>query len=213
MSVPVPLAGRGRRLCGLAWSAAVGFQARSGRLRLAPARSFTGALLLLLALAAPAAGQASFDRPGGDYTNFPVRSGDPAACASRCERDPRCRAWSFSYPTGAVPNAVCWLKSQVTPWRPNPCCVSGVKGADVTGPHNPGIEFSIDRVGGDYRNVEVPGDPMGRTCDAICRTDARCRAWTYSRPGYYGGHAARCFLKDRVTLPRHEPCCISGVVR
>jgi hypothetical protein len=54
---------------------------------------------------------------------------------------------------------------------------------------------------------------MGRTCDAICRTDTHCRAWTYSRPGYYGGRAAGCFLKDRVTLPRHDPCCISGVVR
>jgi hypothetical protein len=169
--------------------------------------------VLLLALAAPAGAQVGFDRPGGDYANFAVRSGDPAACASRCERDPRCRSWSFSYPTGGVPNGICWLKSQVTPWRPNPCCVSGVKGAGVIGPRNPAVEFSIDRVGGDYRNLEVPADTMGRTCDAICRTDTRCRAWTYSRPGYYGGRAAGCFLKDRVTLPRHDPCCISGVVR
>jgi PAN domain-containing protein len=169
--------------------------------------------VLLIGLVMPAVAQVGFDRPGGDYTNFAVRFGDPAACAARCDRDPRCRAWSFSYPTGATPNAVCWLKSEVTPWRPNPCCVSGVKGADVVGPRNPAIEVSIDRVGGDYRNVEVPPDPVGRTCGAACQSDARCRAWTYSRPGYYGGHAARCFLKDRVTLPRHDPCCISGVVR
>ena len=25
-------------------------------------------------------------------------AGDPAACAARCEREGRCRAWSFSYP-------------------------------------------------------------------------------------------------------------------
>lgn len=184
----------------------------SGLLSRGP-RRLGAAFVLLLALAAPAGAQVGFDRPGGDYANFAVRSGDPAACASRCERDPRCRTWSFSYPTGGVPNAVCWLKSQVAPWRPNPCCVSGVKGAGVTEPRNPAIEFSIDRVGGDYRSIEVPSDPMGRTCDAVCRTDGRCRAWTYSRPGYYGGPAARCFFKDRVTLPRRDPCCISGVVR
>jgi PAN domain len=171
------------------------------------------ALLLLLTLIAPADAQVGFDRPGGDYASFGVRVGDPAICASRCDRDARCRAWSFSYPTGTGPTAICWLKSQVPPWRPNPCCVSGVKGAGVMGPRNPGIEFSIDRVGGDYRNAEVPTDPVGRTCGAACEADARCRAWTYSRPGYYGGHGARCFLKDRVTLPRHDPCCISGVVR
>jgi hypothetical protein len=32
------------------------------------------------------------------------------------------------------------------------------------------------------------------------------------RPGY-SGVAARCYLKDRITRPRHKPCCISGVVR
>src|SRR6266566_109117 len=76
-----------------------------------------------------------------------------------------------------------------------------------------GAQVGFDRPGGDYRNFEIPTDPVGRACGAACQADARCRAWTYSRPGYYGGHAARCFLKDRVTLPRHEPCCISGVVR
>ncbi|TMJ28818.1 MAG: apple domain-containing protein [Alphaproteobacteria bacterium] len=213
MEFSIALAVRGRKRRDPIRSTALGSHAGSSGLLARGPRRLGGALVLLLALAAPASAQVSFDRPGGDYTNFAVRSGDPAACASRCERDPRCRAWSFSYPTGGVPNAICWLKSQVAPWRPNPCCVSGVKGAGVTEPRNPAIEFSIDRVGGDYRNIEVPSDAMGRTCDAVCRTDGRCRAWTYSRPGYYGGPAARCFFKDRVTLPRHDPCCISGVVR
>ena len=55
----------------------------------------------LLAQSPQAMAQTGFDRPGGDYTNFPVRSGDPAACAARCEREGRCRAWSFSYPLTA----------------------------------------------------------------------------------------------------------------
>src|SRR5947207_1876612 len=122
------------------------FPSESGELRTACPR-LGGAFLLLLALAAPAGAQVGFDRPGADYANFMVRFGDPAVCASRCDREARCRAWSFSYPTGAIGNAVCWLKGQVTPWRSNPCCVSGVKGAGVMGPRNPAIEFSIDRVG------------------------------------------------------------------
>jgi hypothetical protein len=213
MAFSIALAVRGRNRRASIWPAARGSHARSsGRFPRGP-RRLGGAFVVLLGLAAPAEAQVGFDRPGGDYANFLVRFGDPAVCASRCDRDPRCRAWSFSYPTGGVPNAICWLKSQVAPWRPNPCCVSGVKGAGVMGPRNPAIEFSIDRVGADYRNFEVPTDPIGRTCGAACQADARCRAWTYSRPGYYGGPAARCFLKDRVTLPRREPCCISGVVR
>src|SRR4029077_97562 len=48
--------------------------------------------------AAPALAQSGFDRPGGDYANAAVPNGDPAVCAARCERDARCRAWSFSYP-------------------------------------------------------------------------------------------------------------------
>jgi hypothetical protein len=33
--------------------------------------------------------QVGFDRPGDDYNSAPVRSGDPAACAARCDRDNR----------------------------------------------------------------------------------------------------------------------------
>ena len=70
---------------------------------------------LIFAIAAtPALAQVGFDRWGGDYYSAPLRSGDPATCAARCERDARCRAWAFSYPATENPNAVCWLKSRVT---------------------------------------------------------------------------------------------------
>ena len=49
-------------------------------------------------------------------------------------------------------------------------------------------------------------------CIAACEGEARCRAWTYMRPGYQGP-AARCYLKDRLRPPRRKPCCVSGVVR
>ena len=57
----------------------------------------------LVALAViPARAQTGFDRPGGDYARFTVPSGDPAVCSARCDRDARCRAWTFSYPGTAA---------------------------------------------------------------------------------------------------------------
>src|SRR6266478_5368685 len=89
-------------------------------------------LLVCLVMAVdlrPALAQANFDRPGGDYLSSPVATGDPADCAMMCERDRRCRAWSFNYPTDIAGGAVCWLKSNVPARTQNNCCVSGVRGA------------------------------------------------------------------------------------
>jgi hypothetical protein len=167
--------------------------------------------VLWAAPAAPAFAQANFDRPGSDYARTPVPSGDPALCALQCERDRRCRAWSFNYPTGSE-GAVCWLKNAVPPRIESSCCVSGVRGAGVVEPRNRTIEVETDRMGGDYRSIDVPFDARGGTCKAACEADNRCRAWTYARPGYLG-KAARCFLKDHIKPPRRKPGFISGVVR
>ena len=64
-----------------------------------------GLLAVLAIWGAPAQAQIGFDRPGGDYFSYPSRSADPAQCAARCERDPRCRAWAFSYPATESANA------------------------------------------------------------------------------------------------------------
>src|SRR5262249_48807073 len=121
-------------------------------------RSLTVLLTAWLAVSAPALGQVGFDRPGGDYASFSLRSGDPGQCATRCERDARCRAWAFSYPATESASAVCWLKSRVTPRVPAVCCVSGVRGTGVIQPRNGTIEFGIDRFGGDYRQFEASTD-------------------------------------------------------
>jgi hypothetical protein len=173
------------------------------------------ALLLMAAIAAPSApawAQLGFDRPGGDYATVTIRSGDPALCAARCERDSRCRAWAFSFPRTHRTAATCWLKNRVTPRVQNDCCLSGIRGASGVQPQIGDVEYLIDRFGGDYRDFEVKPDPDGATCAKACEGDKRCRAWTYARPGYIDP-TARCFLKDRVKRPRRRPCCISGVVR
>ena len=114
------------------------------------------ALLVAVVLfaAGPAHAQADFDRPGGDYQRLSVPSGDPAACALLCERDRRCRAWSFNYPRegDGTEGAACWLKNTVPPRVEAPNSVSGVRGAGVVERRNSAVETSIDRFGGDYRS-------------------------------------------------------------
>jgi len=173
---------------------------------------FLIALICALAFNGHALAQTGFDRRGGDYTNFQIKSGDPTICAGRCEHEARCRAWSFSYPRTENAIAVCWLKSKVPPPVEDKCCVSGVRGAGVIEPRIGPVEYSIDRFGGDYRSFDTPADPNGAACKAACDAENKCRAWSYVRPGYIAP-SARCYLKDKVTRPRVRPCCISGVVR
>ena len=173
-------------------------------------------LALSLLVAMPAWAQTGFDRPGGDYARFTVQSGDPEVCSARCERDARCRAWTFSYPgtagLGGSNLATCWLKNQVKPLVENRCCASGVKGAALLEMRPGPVENSIDRIGGDYRNFEIPANQDVAACKQACEGDNRCRAWSFTRPGY-GGPTARCYLKDKITPPKRRPCCMSGVVR
>jgi hypothetical protein len=173
--------------------------------------ALTVVIAALFCFAPPVSAQVGFDRRGSDYASFPVRSGDPAACAARCDREARCRAWSFAFPTSEHP-ATCWLKSQVPPRTEAADSASGVRGAGVIEPRSKAREFSTDRPGGDYRSLEVPAESNGEACRLACEGDSQCRAWTYLRPGY-AESGPRCFLKNRLTPPRHRPCCIAGVVR
>ena len=183
---------------------------RGGRLSLA----CLGTLVLFAVMNAdrPAQAQANFDRPGGDYQNSPVPSGDPAECALVCERDRRCRAWSFNYPSENSHAAICWLKSSVPARIEDDCCVSGVRGAGVVEPRNGAIETSIDRAGGDYRTFELKRGERDEVCKAACTADNKCRAWTYARSGYVG-REPHCFLKKEIKPPRRKPGFTSGVVR
>lgn len=169
-------------------------------------------LLLLVFASGPARAQTAFDRPGGDYFNTPVTSGDPADCALLCERDRRCRSWSFSYPDIDGAAAVCWLKNTVPPRVPGSCCISGVRGAGVIEPRIEGVETSIDRPGGDLRSFELKDGESEDACKAACTADNKCRAFTYARPGYTG-RGARCFLKKDIKPPRRKAGFTSGVVR
>jgi hypothetical protein len=180
--------------------------------RLLRACLVTLAFLAAAMAAQPVQAQTNFDRPGGDYQSSPVPSGDPADCALVCERDRRCRAWSFNYPTDVASGAVCWLKNAVPARVPDNCCVTGVRGAGVVEPRNGAVETSIDRFGGDYRNFSMKSGEGDDVCKAACTDDNKCRAWTYARPGYVG-RESHCYLKREIKPPRRKAGFISGVVR
>ena len=93
--------------------------------------------------------------------------------------------------------------------------LSGIEGVETiesqssNGEGSISIEFSIDRTGGDYRNMDVKTDATGAVCAQACESEERCRAWAYVRPGYLGA-SARCFLKEKLTAPRRKPCGCSA---
>ena len=72
------------------------------------------------------------------------------------------------------------------------------------------FETDVNRLGSDYQSFDLPtADP--ELCRAACDDDAKCKAFTYVKPGLQGP-AARCWLKDVVAAARpNEPCCVSGV--
>ncbi|MFI4935779.1 MAG: PAN domain-containing protein [Caulobacterales bacterium] len=68
---------------------------------------------------------------------------------------------------------------------------------------------NINRGGGDYTSFDQASADPG-VCQAACRADGRCRAWTYVRPGVQAP-AARCWLKSVVPDATNDACCVSGV--
>lgn len=79
----------------------------------------------------------------------------------------------------------------------------------LRGEEKPGMEYHIDRPGGDYHSFELL-EPLPEICLEKCLKDERCLAYTYVKPGFQGGKA-RCFLKSEVRNPVPNTCCVSGV--
>jgi len=68
------------------------------------------------------------DRPGDDYRNIIMKSGDANNCRAICMKDVWCKAWTFVKPNKLQGNkAHCWLKNSVPGRVHNSRCVSGVK--------------------------------------------------------------------------------------
>ena len=59
------------------------------------------------------------------------------------------------------------------------------------------------------RTVQIEQDDPAN-CQAACRAETQCAAWTYVRPGLQG-QQARCWLKSKVPQQFQNQCCTSGV--
>jgi hypothetical protein len=168
----------------------------------------TGALAAIAFLAMAGAANAlewNKNRPGGDYTHFPLALPLPQQCEVACNGDPQCKAWTYVKPGKQGPLAQCWLKNTVPAKVSDSCCVSGKK----PGTSAVTLDFNTDRPGHDFTNVTLPGGTNYKACRTLCNADASCKAWTFVKPGYQGANP-RCWLKDSVPPKVSSACCTSG---
>jgi TIR domain/PAN domain len=61
-----------------------------------------------------------------------------------------------------------------------------------------------------YRVTDIPADPAN--CQAACRADLHCAAWTYTQPSSVNG-LAHCSLKAVIPEQTTDICCTSGIER
>jgi hypothetical protein len=78
------------------------------------------------------------------------------------------------------------------------------------------VEPNTDRRGGDYDSFplkpvtnSIAGAPQVQ-CEARCRNDPQCKAWTLVKAGVQAPDAI-CWLKNTVPPARNDGCCVSGV--
>jgi hypothetical protein len=84
-------------------------------------------MLVLGTVAATAASQEpNTNRPGGDFTSVEIRRPAPEACASLCQGNAQCFAWTYVKPGIQGRRARCWLKNRIPAAVPDACCTSGV---------------------------------------------------------------------------------------
>jgi hypothetical protein len=141
------------------------------------------------------------DRPGNDFANFDLPSEHPSICRDACDRDTRCKAWSYVKPGIQGPRPRCWLKHSESPPLSNNCCISDVGRVRE-------VELNTDRPGNDIRNFDLPA-PDPNLCRGECLMDQKCVAYTYVKPGIQGPNA-RCWLKNPTPPAFENTCCISG---
>lgn len=74
-----------------------------------------------------------------------------------------------------------------------------------------GMEEGVRRPGGDLRVLEIEAAKASPgACQAACKDEAKCVAWTYGKPGLNGANAS-CSLKSSVTTPVAQDGYTSGV--
>jgi len=74
----------------------------------------------------------------------------------------------------------------------------------------PFFEQNIERWGADY-SVFAIAKGGANACYQACAKDKVCLAWTYQKEGT-GTKSGHCHLKSKVSHPKPNECCVSGVL-
>lgn len=73
------------------------------------------------------------------------------------------------------------------------------------------MQWNTARPGATFRSfplrVAAP-----EACRDACFNNRYCRSWTYVKPYTRYDSRPRCLLKDAVTPPQRDRCCVSGVI-
>ncbi len=67
------------------------------------------------------------NRYGDDYRDFIPAAASAEPCAEACEKDARCKAWTWVKAELEGPSGHCWLKNRIPEASHDTCCVSGVR--------------------------------------------------------------------------------------
>jgi hypothetical protein len=71
------------------------------------------------------------DRPGLPLIDFDLPAADYNLCRDKCDKNPRCRAYTYVKPGVQGIHARCWLKNGVPAQVDNANCISGVKAPET----------------------------------------------------------------------------------
>jgi hypothetical protein len=107
-----------------------------------------------------------------------LKNADMPGCVSACQANRQCRAFTFD-----KWNRFCFLKSDITALSLDPRSVTGIPGNVAPPPMAAGaivMEHYRGRAfpGSGYRTLTGQPD----TCEAACRNDAGCVAYTFRKP-------------------------------
>lgn len=90
-----------------------------------------------------------------------------------------------------------------------PFVLSGCTEMPAHDTNRPILELNTDRPGSDISTIPLD-EAKPVLCSDACRSDEKCVAWTYVKPGRIDAHA-HCRLKSDISDPVRDSCCISGI--
>lgn len=87
--------------------------------------------------------------------------------------------------------------------------LSGCTEMQIHSENRPIMELNTDRPGSDISTIPLDeAKPM--LCSNACRSNEKCEAWTYVKPGIINAKA-HCRIKSAAPEPKRSSCCISGL--